>query len=365
MTETVSNVRHGGRARSAVLGMTALAAAALLTLSACGSSGNSTASGSAGGASGAKESDPSSLAIGVGGSYSFTYLPTYIAQSKGFLAAALKPLGVTATLDNFSTSVDATKAMLSGQTQYSASVASTMLSSDANGQSGIQAVAQFLNTDIVVMVARKGLPTDPQGLVGKKWGIASFGANNQVTANAVLASVGKNAKSVTLVAVGPPSAYGPAMQANKIDVALTGEPAAETMLSSGQADVVLNLFDPAVDKKIYGGPYATSQLQATQQFIDSHPALTKALVSAHVKALQWIEQNKDNPSVIAAALPKQMRTADVTAVLQRVIPGLSATGVVDSAALNNTIKAAKAAGTMDQSASFDVSKLINNIAFGS
>jgi NitT/TauT family transport system substrate-binding protein len=365
MTETMAKRTRRARSRPAYLGMAALATAALLALSACGSGGGSTAGGSGGGASGAKESDPSTVAIGVGGSYSFTYLPTYIAQSKGFLADALKPLGVKVSLDNFSTSVDATKAMLSGQTQYSASVASTMLSSDANGQSGIQAVAQFLNTDIVVMVARKGLPTDPKALVGKKWGIASFGANNQVTANAVLASVGENAKSVTLVAVGPPSAYGPAMQSNKIDVALTGEPAAESMLSSGQAQVVLNLFDPAVNKKIYGGPYATSQLQAPQTFIDSHPQLTRAIVTAHVKALQWIEQNKDNPSVIAAALPKQMQTADVTAVLQRVIPGLSKTGVVDATALNNTIKAAKAAGTMDQSATFDVSKLINNTAFGS
>ncbi|HEX5406590.1 MAG TPA: ABC transporter substrate-binding protein [Pseudonocardiaceae bacterium] len=362
MTEQVANMRRG-RVRPAYLGITALATAALLTLAACGS-GNPTASGSAGAASGAKESDPSTVTIGVGGSYSFTYLPTYIAESKGFLADALKPLGVKAVLDNFSTSVDATKAMLSGQTQYSASVASTMLSSDANGQSNIQAVAQFLDTDIVVMVARKGMPTDPSALVGKKWGIASFGANNQVSANAVLASIGKNIKSVSLVAVGPPSAYGPAMQANKIDVALTGEPAAETMLSSGQADVVLNLFDPEVDKKIYGGPYATSQLQATQDFINSHPQLTKALVAAHVKALRWIEQNKDNPAAIAAALPKQMNTASVTAVLQRVIPGLSQTGVVDADALNNTIKAAKAAGTMDQSASFDTSKLINNVAFG-
>jgi NitT/TauT family transport system substrate-binding protein len=359
MTRTVANARRG-RGRPAYLGITTLAVAALLALSACGS-GNSAASG----ASGGKESDPSTVTIGVGGSYSFTYLPTYIALNKGFLADALKPLGVKVALDNFSTSVDATKAMLSGQTQYSASVASTMLSSDANGDSGIQAVAQFLDTDIVLMLARKGLPTDPKGLVGKKWGIASFGANNQVTANSVLTSVGANAKSVTLVAVGPPSAYGPAMAANKIDVALTGEPAAESMLSSGQANLVLNLFDPAVDQKIYGGPYATSQLQGTQQFIDSHPALTKALVSAHVKALQWIEQNAGNPSVIAAALPKQMNTASVTAVLQRVIPGLSKTGVVNADALNNTIKAAKSAGTMDQSASFDVSKLINNIAFGS
>lgn len=341
----------------------ALVAAAAMALTACGS-GSGGGSGSASG-SGGRESDPSTVTIGVGGSYSFTYLPTYVAMTKGFLADALKPLGVKVELANFSTSVDAAKAMLSGQTQYQASVASTMLSSDANGQGDIQAVAQFLNTDIVVMVARKGLPTDPAQLTGKKWGIASFGANNQVTAHAVLAGSGKSDKSVTLVAVGPPSAYGPAMQAGKIDVALPGEPAAESMISSGQATVVLDMFDPDVDKRIYGGPYATSQLQGTQQFIAGHPQLTRALVNAHVKALHWIEQNENDPDVIARALPEQMRTGDINAVIKRIVPGLSKTGIVDAAALNNTIKAAKSAGTMDQGTNFDVSKLINNMAFGS
>lgn len=316
---------------------------------------------SACGGSGSAGEVPDTVRIAVGGAFSFTYLPTYVAERQGFFAEELKPLGTKATLVNFNGSVDATKALLSNDVQYAASVASTMLNAMADG-GDIRALTQFYDSDIVVMLARKGLPPDPKQLAGRRWGITSFGANNHVTALSVATHAGLSESDIELIAVGPPASYEPAIQGNKIDVVFAGEPGAENLIESGQATLVMDLFDRRTVTDVYGGPYATSSLQATGRYIEQQRELTNAVVAAHVKALKWLQEHIDDPESIANALPEEMRTDNITAVIERITAGLSKDGTVLRESFENTIKATKAAGLMEEGAEFDLDTIIDNSA---
>lgn len=344
--------RHSGAGPRLGLSVVALTAAAVL--SACGSGAGAATSGSGG-----SEQDPSTVDVAIGGADSFANLPTYIAQSQGFLDAALKPLGVKAEFVNFSDSTSALKSLLAGQSNYMAGQTSTMLNAVAGGQQ-IQALAQFFDTDIDLMIARKGLPTDVRQLAGMNWGITAFGTTNEVSALTVAARNGLNKNQIKLVAVGPPAAYEPSITSKKVDVIFAGEPGAENLIASGEGSLILNLFDPDTVKQVYGGPYASSLLMSTTAYAQQHPKLTKAVVSAHVKALHWLQQHLDDPDAIAAALPEAMRSKNITAVLRRITPGLSKDGMVLPESFTNTIKASEATGFIQGHPDFDLKAIVNN-----
>lgn len=344
---------HGAGLR---VGLCVMALTAATVLSACGSGSGAVASGSGG-----SEQDPSTVNIAIGGAASFANLPTYIAQSQGFLDDALKPLGVKANFVNFSDSTSALKSLLAGQSDYMAGQTSTMLNAVASGQQ-IQALAQFFDTDIDLMIARKGLPTNVRQLAGKNWGITAFGTTNEVSALTVAAQNGLSKNQIKLVAVGPPAAYEPSITSKKVDVIFAGEPGAENLIASGEGSLILNLFDPATVKKVYGGPYATTLLMGTTAYAKAHPKLTKAVVAAHVKALQWLQQHLADPNTIAAALPTAMQGKNINAVLQRITPGLSKDGMVLPESFTNTIKASEATGFIEGHPKFDLGAIVNNDA---
>ncbi|HEX5404584.1 MAG TPA: ABC transporter substrate-binding protein [Pseudonocardiaceae bacterium] len=348
--------RSGFIRRLTTLGAVAIAASTVLA--ACGSGAGGGGGGAAAG-SGGKEQDPSTVSIAIGGANSFANLPSYIAQSQQFLTDALKPLHVTPEFVDFSDSTSALKSLLAGQTQYMAGQTSTMLNAVASGQA-IQALAQFYDTDIDLMIARKGLPTTVPQLAGHTWGITAFGTTNEVSALSVASKYGVAKSQVKLVAVGPPAAYEPAITSKKVDVIFAGEPGAENLIASGEGSLVLNLFDPAAVQQVYGGPYASSLLMGTSAYAKAHPALTKAVVTAHVKALQWLQQHLSDPATIAAALPKAMRTTNITAVLKRITPGLSKDGMVLPESFTNTIKASEATGFIEGHPNFDLRSIVNN-----
>lgn len=325
------------------------ALAAIITLAGCGSGNQPTSS--------AKENDPASVKIGVGGALSFTYLPSYVAVGKGYLNDELSKIGVKAELVDYNNSPTAVQALQSGQVQYLTSVVSTMLSADAQG-AHIGQFFQVFNTDIAIPIIRSDLPTDAASLKDKRWGITAFGANNQVGAFESAKSLGISKDHVKLVAIGPPSAYGPALETNKIDIAMAGEPSADDLIIQGKAKLLIDLFDPAVSKKVYGGSYASSGLQADVSFVKSHPKLTAAVARAHMRAIKFVRDNLNTPDAIINSLPQQMRTQNIAAVLKRITPGLSTDGAVDPAAFDRVVKASKEAGVMDESASFNWKDLI-------
>ena len=141
---------------------------------------------------------------------------------------------------------------------------------------------------------------------------------------------------------------------------LRREPGAENLITSGEGSLILNLFDPATVAQVYGGPYASSLLMGTSSFVKDHPKLTAAIVGAHLQALQWLQQHLSDADTIAKALPKPMQTANITAVLKRITPGLSKDGMVLPASFANTIKASDATGFIAGHPNFDLDTSVNN-----
>lgn len=337
-----------------------------LALVACGNDGvgdteRSETSGDEAGATGESGEDiPETVRIGVGGGFSFTYLPTYVAIGEGFLKEELDTVGSSLEIENFVGSVEATNALVNDDVQYISSVTSTMLNAIASGAQ-IRQLAQFYSTDIVVLLAREGVPFEPDQLVGTRWGITSFGANNHVSALKVAEFLGLAESDIELIAVGPPSAYEAAIESEQIDLVFAGEPAAENLLISGRANLVIDLFDPENVEEVYGGPYATSGLQGSAAFVDGHPTLNTAMVRAHVRALEFIQENLDDPERITQALPEEMQSENIVAIVERITAGLSEDGMVHSESIERVIDAGRAAGLMeDPDFQFDLDAIIDN-----
>jgi ABC-type nitrate/sulfonate/bicarbonate transport system substrate-binding protein len=304
------------------------------------------------------EKDPSEVNIGTGGDSTFSYLPLYIADSKGFLTDELKPLGVTYKITTYNASPDVTKALLSGQVEYAADFSTTVLSAQVESSTPMKLLDVFLNGDTNIVLSRKGLSTNIKDLAGEKWGITAFGAGNNITALMLAKSVGIASDQLQLVALGSANAYAPALEAGQVGVVFAGEPGAEQLISSGTGQLVMDFNDPKVGQQIYGGAYYTAGMAATSDYVTAHPKLTAAVNRALVRAMDWTQQNLNNPDQVKGAVPPKMQVETIAAILKRLGPNLSKDGTIDPSGVQNTITAMKTAGLMDSSQNLDLGALV-------
>jgi ABC-type nitrate/sulfonate/bicarbonate transport system substrate-binding protein len=301
----------------------------------------------------AKEVFPSAIKIGVGGGKSYAYLPLYVAQGKGYLQEELGKIGVNAEVVEFANGPLAIQALQSDQVQYVAGGIITILAAASQGAK-IGQFFQFFDSDVLVAIAQPNQELTTAALQDKRWGITAVGAANQVAAILLAKSYGVPQDRVKLVVVGPPSSYVPALEGNRVDILLAGEPAADDLLIAGKAKLVADFFDPAVSTKIYGGTFATTGMQSSVAYIKAHPELTRAVSRASLRALQFIQQNRNTPEAIAAALPVEMRTPNIAAIMKRMIPGLSPDGAINNGSFDRAIAASKESGVIEASAQFNI-----------
>lgn len=308
------------------------------------------------------EDVPDPVVIGIGGSGSLAFTATYVAQGQGYLEAELAALGTTAEVVGLEGSVGGIQAVLAGDVHYTASVTSSMLNAIAEGAELTQ-VAQFLTTDLVFLTATPGKPTDvsnPAVLVeGQRWGIPDFGASAHVTALKALDTWGYDAEAVEFVTTGHVQSAIAAVEQDLADYYWIGS-AGIPLIEDGTLDLVLDLYDPETVESIYGGPYATSGLFSTPSFLEAHPETTAAVVRAHVRALEFITENADDPQGIAEGFPDDVVTDSTAPTLVYVAGGHSATGEVLEDAVQRVIDSAIDGGLLEPDQTFDLEAIVDN-----
>lgn len=317
------------------------------------------ACGSADGEGGAA---PPTVTIGIGGAGVIAYAATYVAQQEGFLAEELEKVGSEPEFVDLEGSVQAVQALATEEVDFVTSVSSAGLAAVAEGAEVIE-VSQFLNTDMVFLTANPGLPTsdsDPAQLVeGRKWGIPGFGSTAHLTALSALVKWGYQPSDVEFVPIGHVASSAAAVEQNLADYYWLGT-VAESLVADGTVDLVLDFFDPSVTEKYYGGGYATAGLFALPSYLEEYPEAATAVVRAHTRAMEAIQENKDDPAAVMEMLPEELRSDSTLALLERVLPGYSADGTVDSAAIERVVEASKAGELMSADADIDVATFANN-----
>lgn len=339
-----------------------------ILLSACGGgaapaapAAQATAGGAAAASPAPAEQYPPTVKFGIGGSGSFAFMVAYVALNQGYMAEELGKLNVKVESVDLPGSVDGIRAVDTGTVDYAATVASTMVLAVAQG-ANLQQIFTYLDSDLVLMTSRPGIDaSDHKDLVvGRTWGIPSVGSSSQVTALKLLKSWGYAEKDVNWVIMGNVQAAAAAVQAKRADVYWLGVAPGESFLADKTLNLTLDFYDLSVVKNLYGGPYVTAGIIGNPKFMASHPKLTKAIIQANLRALQFIHANVNNPDVMKKALPESMRLPYLAPVLKRITAGHSKDGMVSVDALQTVIGVAKDGGLIKPDAPVDAKALVSN-----
>ncbi|MFI7679134.1 ABC transporter substrate-binding protein [Actinophytocola sp. NPDC049390] len=305
---------------------------------------------------------PPTVTIGIGGAGVIAYAATYVAKQEGFLDEELKKIGSKPEYVDLEGSVQAVQALATEEVDFVTSVSSAGLAAVAEGAE-VTEVSQFLTTDMVFLTATPGLPTsdsDPAAIVeGRKWGIPGFGSTAHLTALSALVQWGYQPDDVEFVPIGHVASSAAAVEQKLADYYWLGT-VAEGLVADGTVNLVLDFFDPAVTEKYYGGGYATAGLFALPSYLEDQPEVAKAVVTAHTRAMAAMNDAKDDPAAVMAMLPEDLRGDATLALLARVLPGYSADGTVDQAAIERVVEASKAGELMAADAEIDAASFANN-----
>jgi ABC-type nitrate/sulfonate/bicarbonate transport system substrate-binding protein len=305
---------------------------------------------------------PSSVKIGIGGAGVIAYAATYVAKEKGYLDEELKAVGSKPEFVDLEGSVAAIQALATGDVDFVTSVTSATLNAVAEGAE-VSQVVQFNTTDMVMMTATPGLPTDPakpaEMVTGRKWGIPGVGSTAHLSALNALAKWGYKPSDVQFVEIGHVASSAVAVENKMADYYWLGT-VGEQLVADKVVNLVLDLFDPQVCNEMYGGPYATAGLFSRPEYVQSRSTVTKAIVKAHTRALEFIQQNKAAPDQVMAGLPADLRSDATLALLKRVLPGYSPDGVVKEDAVQRVIDASLKGGLLEAGTKIDTRAIVNN-----
>lgn len=302
------------------------------------------------------EAVPETVTIGFGGAGVIAYAATYVARERGYLDEELEAIGSSAKYVDLEGSVGAVQALATGDVDFTTSVASAALAAVSEGAEMAQ-VVQFNTTDMVILGATPGLPTDtsdPAAIVeGRTWGIPGYGSTAHMSALSALAAWGYQPEDVEFVTLGHVASSAVAVERGLADYYWLGT-VAEELIADGAIEEVLDLFDPATTEEYYGGPYVTAGLFALPSYLKDHPDVADAVVGAHREALQWISDNIDDPQTVMESLPEEMRSEATVALLERFLPGTKADGEVDRDGLQKVVDVSATGGLIKNPDAIDL-----------
>ncbi|MHB8066133.1 MAG: ABC transporter substrate-binding protein [Ruminiclostridium sp.] len=135
-------------------------------------------------------------------------------------------------------------------------------------------------------------------LVGKTIAMGALGAIWEYGTREYLKQSGLSSDQVTIVVV-PPTQHEQVLKGKQADVVVTDSPVADNILADGKARILTTTYS------ILGIDGAAGGYEMRQDFTEKNPELVKKLVTALVKADQWIEANPEDARTIVAKVLKE------------------------------------------------------------
>lgn len=278
---------------------------------------------------------PASVKVGtVVGSYAC--LATYVAFHRGFLAEELKKIGTKPELVELQGSPASMNAVLGRDVASTCTTTPTALQAVASGAAVTQLLT-FVNTDPGLVIVRKGISADRRTFGDKTWGISQFGSSLHASMLNVAKFMGYDGAKLKIVAMGAPNSYAAAFKRGDVDIAVMGIPTAEDLLIAGEVELVMDLWDPKVVTEMYGGLISTTGLFANPATVKEMPGVTRAVVRAHVRALEFIQANAKTPEAILKILPGNLQTKNIVPVIRRITPAHAHDGTVEVSSVQRVL----------------------------
>ncbi|RCH65288.1 ABC transporter substrate-binding protein [Streptomyces sp. SDr-06] len=267
-----------------------LCAALVMTLSGCGgdtASDDKSASGQA------------KIKVMVGGLDKVIYLPAMLTQQLGHFKAE----GLNVELLTEPAGVQAETALISGDVQGAVGFYDHTLDLQAKGKK-IESVVQFSHAPGEVEVVSNQAAASigsPKDFKGKKLGVTGLGSSTDFLTKYLAVRDGVKTSEFTPVAVGAGQTFVAALKQGSIQGGMTTDPTVATLLDQKLGKVLVDMRTPEGSQQALGGPYPSSSLYMSTEWVNGHRQTVQKLVNALVKTLRWMSTH--SAEEIAAKMP--------------------------------------------------------------
>lgn len=178
--------------------------------------------------------------------------------------------------------------------------------------------------------------TDIAAYDGGTWGYSAEGSAASKINKIVLGEVGADWSNQTGMALGSTTAAGPALDSGRVDIVTVDSATVQQIVEEGTGYVVLNTNDP--DETRFPYPRTGTCIAASESFIDEHPELVEAVVTAELSALLKLQEHLDDAEAVVELFGER-KDGSAWSVDEwpLVAPSFSTlTGVADEQALADT-----------------------------
>jgi NitT/TauT family transport system substrate-binding protein len=281
------------RSTKAALG--AVAATAVLALSACANNvAGNTAAGAAGG--GTVAGLPS-VTLMVGGIDKQIYLPYQLAQGLGYY----KKYGVNVSLSTETAGVGAETAMASGQVNMAGAWYTHTIDFQQKGKA-VEDIVQLSGAPGERIMCAKGTNiTSPAQWKGKTLGVTDLGSGTDQLTLYMAARYHVTSKDFHRLGVGEGSTFISALEHGQITCGMTTQPTVAAIEKLGVGYSAFDLSSGAGVNKWLGGFVPTAGVLALTSWVNTHKDVAQKVVDALVATAHYI--NTHSAADIAAHLP--------------------------------------------------------------
>ncbi|MBI4580651.1 MAG: ABC transporter substrate-binding protein [Planctomycetes bacterium] len=338
-------------------------AASALFMGACAPAAAPAApAGSAAATTAPKPAAPAKSVVGLGVVNSLINMQLFLADSLGYFKEVEQKLNVKVELQNFNSSVDTGKALAAGQVDFIQNSGFDVVQRQLESQD-FRVLATWSQTGIMaVMVKPDSSYKQVTDLAGKTWGVSALGAGTHTQSISIARTYGLDPNSVNFIGVAAGANYIPALRDGKVDVIAAGEPSVSQMEQENIGRALVDLFDPATARKVFGSDIVGWGLVSRGEVIDTYPEITQAIVTAHYKAEKWLIDNKDKPDLVFDKLPDVFKSARPAAsrFVPRLVGSLAPNALTTEAMIEAQIKNLKDTDQIPKDAKVNVKATFNN-----
>lgn len=246
------------------------------------------------------------ITIMVGGLEKVIYLPAMLTQQLG----NFERNDIDVQLLGEQSGANAETAMLTGDVQGVVGFYDHTIDLQAKDQC-IKTVVQFADVPGEVELVSKedaGTIHSPADFKGKNLGVTSLGSSTDFLTQGLAGQAGLSTSDYTRVKVGAGQTFIAGMNHDGIDAGMTTDPTVAKMVSSGDAQILIDMRNEEGTRAALGGLYPAASLYMRCETVESHPDIVQKLANAFVQTLQWIDTH--SPEEIAAKMPSQYAGGD-------------------------------------------------------
>jgi NitT/TauT family transport system substrate-binding protein len=250
--------------------------------------------------------------LAVGGKSAIFYLPLTVTERLGYF----KEAGLDVEIADVQSGARALQSLVGGSAEFGIGTFDHTIQMLAKNQP-VVAIAQYGRYPgfVLATIAAKNVPySGPQSLKRLKIGVTSPGSSTHFMAAYMLVRAGLKADDASFVGTGVTSTAVAAARRGEIDAIVSSDPMIGLMDSDKLVKIVADTRTPQGAEQVYGGPYPGGVVYTAPAFIEKNPNTVQAVVTAFVRALQWMASH--SPQDIANVVPEEYALGNRPVYLQ-------------------------------------------------